>query len=448
MEITPFRTPGLGDQTYLLEHEGRALLIDPQRDVDRFLAAAGAKNLQVRMVLETHLHNDYHSGGARAAKLAGAELVMPAAAAPAYPSTPAFHNEEIDAGRGLVIRPLHTPGHTPEHTSYLVLIDGEPVAVFSGGSLLVGSAGRPDLLGPERAHTLGVLQHGSLRRLATLPPQTGLYPTHGEGSFCTASGTGRLTSTIGDEISTNPLLDIADADAFADHLLATPMPIPSFYRFQGPANTLGVAPMPPIAVPELAESDLADLPADVTVVDMRPRSRQAAGFVPGAVGVEMDIDFGSWVGWLVPRENGIVLVAEADQDVAEAVTQLAQIGVDTVRGVVRDPAAGVATATYDLVDVDGFLAAATRPGAQVLDVRMPHERAATPYEGAVECFLPDLNEGVPAALDVREPVLVACASGRRAAIAATLLARNGFRSAVLSGAGVPDVVARRDSAAA
>ena len=181
---------------------------------------------------------------------------------------------------------------------------------------------------------------------------------------------------------------------------------------------------------------------------MRPRARQAAGFVPGSLGVELDIDFGSWVGWLVPRDHGIVLVAEADQDVAEAVTQLAQIGVDTVRGVVRDPSPAVATATYDLVDVDGFLAAAARPGAQVLDVRMPHERAAAPYEGAVECFLPDLNEGVPAALDAREPVLIACGSGRRAAIAATLLARNGFRAAVLTDAGVPDVVSRRARAAA
>ena len=448
MEITPFRTPGLGDQTYLLEHDGRALLIDPQRDIDRFLAVTDAKNLQVRMVLETHLHNDYHSGGLQAAKLSGAELVMPAAAAPAYPSTPAFHNEEIDVGRGLVVRPLHTPGHTPEHTSYLVLIDGEPVALFSGGSLLVGSAGRPDLLGPERAHSLGVLQHGSLRRLAKLPPEVGLYPTHGEGSFCTASGAGSYTSTIGAEISGNPLLGIADADAFADHLLATPMPIPSFYRFQGPANTLGVAPMPRVAVPELAETELAALPSDVAVVDMRPRARQAAGFVPGSLGVELDVDFGSWVGWLVPRDHGIVLVAEADQDVAEAVTQLAQIGVDTVRGVVRDPSPAVATATFALVDVDGFLAAAARPGAQVVDVRMAHERAAEPYEGAVDCFLPDLNEGVPAALDTREPVLIACGSGRRAAIAATLLARHGFRSAVLTDAGVPDVVSRKAHAAA
>lgn len=444
MEITPFRTPGLGDQTYLFEHEGMALLVDPQRDIDRFLDVVAEKNLDVRMVLETHLHNDYVSGAEQAARRTGAQLVMPAAAAPAYPSTPAFHNEDIDAGQGLSIRPLHTPGHTPEHTSYVVLLDGEPVAVFSGGSLLVGSAGRPDLLGMARARTMGVLQYGSLHRLAGLPRELGLYPTHGEGSFCTASGAGRYTSTIGEEIDGNPLLSIPDADGFADQLLSTRMPIPAFYAFQSPTNTLGVPPMPEVDVAELAESELASLPEDVAVVDIRPRVAQAAGFVPGSIGVEMGIDFGSWAGWLVPRENGIVLVAGADQDAAEAVTQLAQIGVDTVRGVVYDPSPAVATATFRLTELDEFVTLADQPDAQVLDVRMPHEFAASPLSGAVERFVPDLvADGIPVRLDADRPVLIACGSGRRASIAATLLAAKGFESVVLNGAGVPNILARR-----
>jgi glyoxylase-like metal-dependent hydrolase (beta-lactamase superfamily II) len=190
MDLVSFRTPGLGDQTYLLIHEGMGLLVDPQRDIDRFLAVAAERDVDLRFVLETHLHNDYVSGGEQAALRTGAELVLPAAAAAAYPHTPAFHNEEIKGSSGLTIRPIHTPGHTPEHTSYLVLVDGEPAALFSGGSLLVASAGRPDLLGPERARTLARLQYGSLHRLAGLPRDVGLYPTHGEGSFCTASGAG------------------------------------------------------------------------------------------------------------------------------------------------------------------------------------------------------------------------------------------------------------------
>ncbi|MEV5742262.1 MBL fold metallo-hydrolase [Microbispora rosea] len=438
MEVVSFRTSGLGDQTYLLTHEGKGVLVDPQRDIDRFLRAAAERDVELRFVLETHLHNDYVSGGEQAALRTGAELVLPAAAAPAYPHTPAFHLEDIEGGDGLSLRPIHTPGHTPEHTSYLVLIEGEPVAVFSGGSLLVASAGRPDLLGMARARTLARLQHGSLRRLAALPPEVGLFPTHGEGSFCTASGAGRYTSTIGEETRSNPLLAIEDAEQLADELLAAPMPIPAFYRHMGPANTLGVPPMPSVGVPELA---VADLPEDARVVDIRPRERQADGFLPGSVGIELGGDFGSWAGWLLPYRSPIVLVAEPGQDAGEAVTQLARIGIDTVRGVVRDlgPAA---TETFERLGLAAFTARAARPGAQVLDVRMPNERQAVRLEGAVERFLPDLvTEGVPTELDRERPVLVACGSGRRAAIAATLLAAAGYTPVALDGAGVPDVVA-------
>jgi glyoxylase-like metal-dependent hydrolase (beta-lactamase superfamily II)/rhodanese-related sulfurtransferase len=437
MDLMSFRTPGLGDQTYLLTHEGKAVLVDPQRDIDRFLAAAGERDVELRFVLETHLHNDYVSGGEQAALRTGAELVLPAAAAAAYPHTPAFHMEDIKAD-GLVLRPIHTPGHTPEHTSYLVLIDGEPVALFSGGSLLVASAGRPDLLGTARARTLAKLQYGSLHRLAGLPRHVALYPTHGEGSFCTATSAGRYTSTIGDELDTNPLLAAGDRERFADRLLAAPMPIPAFYQYMGPANTLGVPPMPPVAVPELT---VADVPEDAQVVDVRDRAAQAAGLLPGSVGIELADDFGSWAGWLLPCQTPIVLVAEPDQDVSEAVTQLAQIGIDTVRGVLRD-LAGAATSRYGLLDLRQAGLRLADPAVQVLDVRMPHEREEGRLAGAVERFLPDLvTKGIPDQLDPDRPVLIACASGRRAAIAATLLARAGYQTAILTGAGVPELVA-------
>lgn len=437
MELVSFRTPGLGDQTHLLIHEGRGILVDPQRDIDRFLAVAAERDIELRFVLETHLHNDYVSGGEQAALRTGAELVLPAAAAAAYRHTPAFHLEDIKAD-GLTLRPIHTPGHTPEHTSYLVLIDGEPVALFSGGSLLVASAGRPDLLGAARARTLARLQYGSLHRLAGLPRHVALYPTHGEGSFCAATDAGRYTSTIGDELDTNPMLAVGDPERFADRLLAEPLPIPTFYQYMGPANTLGVPPMPPLAVPELA---VTEVPEDAQVVDLRAPAAQARGMLPGSIGIALDDDFGSWVGWLLPYRAPIVLVAEPGQDVTEAVVQLAQIGIDTVRGVVR--ALGeAATARYDLLDARAFRERLADPAVQVLDVRMPHERDAVRLSGAVERFLADLvSDGVPAGLDPDRPVLVACASGRRAAIAATLLAREGYRTAALTDAGVAEVVA-------
>ncbi len=442
MEITPFRTPGLGDQTYVLAHAGQAVLVDPQRDVDRFLAAVEERDLELRFVLETHLHNDYVSGGEQAARRSGAELVMPAAAAAAYPHTPAFHLEDL-GDRGLTVRPIHTPGHTPEHTSYLVLVDGEPVALFSGGSLLVGSAGRPDLLGMVRARTLAKLQHQSLHRLAQLPRDLELFPTHGEGSFCTASGAGRYTSTVGDEIDTNPLLEPTDAETFADRFLAGLMPIPAFYERMGPTNTLGVAPMPPTRVPELTVADLDGLTEEpLALVDMRPREHQAAGLIPGSTAIEFGDDFGSWAGWLVPYGTSIVLIADSDQDVEAAVTQLAQIGVDTVRGVILDVAQSEATSTFPLLGLAEFLRLLDEEQPQLLDVRMPNERAAVSWDGAVERFAADLfTDGLPAELDKDKTVLVACGSGRRATIAASLLVSEGFRPVVLDRAGVADLVA-------
>ncbi|MDL4770761.1 MULTISPECIES: MBL fold metallo-hydrolase [Thermomonosporaceae] len=455
MEIVSFRTPGLGDQSYLLIHQGQGVLVDPQRDIDRFLEAAAQRDVELRFVAETHLHNDYVSGGPQAALRSGAELVLPAAAAPAYRHTPAFHLEDISGGRGLSLRPIHTPGHTPEHTSYLVLIEGEPAAVFSGGSLLVSSAGRPDLLGPERARTLARHQHRSLRRLAGLPGHVELLPTHGQGSFCTSSGAGRYTSTIAAENTGNPLLAIDDAEQFADRLLAEPMPIPAFYQHMGPANTLGAPPQPAAAPPLIGPGQAPD---GAHLVDIRPRAEQAAGMLPGSLGIELADDFGSWAGWLLPYQAPIILVAgtgadtegEADEtapgaQVRQAVTQLAQIGIDSVQGVINDPGPA-ATKGFELLELSEFAARLAEPAAQLLDVRMPSEQRATPYPGAVHRFLPDLvTNGIPAGLDPARPVLVACGSGRRAAIAASLLLRAGYRPIVLTGAGVADL---RSTAAA
>lgn len=440
MDLVSFRTPGLGDQTYLLVHERRGILVDPQRDIERFLSAAAERDVEVRFVLETHVHNDYLSGAAQAASRTGAELVLPAAAAVAYPHTPAFHLEDLDAGGGLTIRPIHTPGHTPEHTSYLILIDGEPVAVFSGGSLLAASVGRPDLLGPDRARTLARLQYASVRRLAQLPRDVALLPTHGPGSFCSATRAGQHTSTIGNELDHNPLLRVEGAEAFADQVLAEPQPIPAYYRRIGPINILGAPPMPPVTMPELALPDLADQSANTQLVDIRPRAAQAAGIVRGSLGIELADDFGSWAGWLLSDQTPIVLIAGPGQDVAAAVTQLAQVGLDTVRGVVRD-LGDAATARFELVDLATFRARLSDPATQVLDVRTPNERAQARLHGAVERYLPDLvTEGIPAELDPQRPVLVACRSGRRAAIAATALVAAGYRPVVLDGAGIPDVV--------
>jgi hydroxyacylglutathione hydrolase len=426
VEVITFRTEGLGDSTHLLVHDGLAVLVDPQRDIDRFLDRLGGAEL--RWVLETHLHNDYVSGGLSAALRTGAELVMPAGAAPVFTHTPAFHREDLTQG-GMVIRPLHTPGHTPEHVSYTVVLEGEVRAVFSGGSLLVGSAGRSDLLGDDRALTLARLQYGSVTRLASLPDTAGLYPTHGAGSFCTAAGAGPDTSTIGDERRTNPVLAHPDRDSFVASHLGGLQPYPTYYTRMAPINLAGPGPLPDLATPPV---EAATIDPAAIVVDIRPVEAFARAHLPGSVNLPLSDEFGTWYGWLVPHGTTTVLVAERDEDVVEARTQLARIGVDAVAGAVVGPG-GAATATSPVADISDVPS-----DAQVLDVRSPAERGDRD-DATIHSYLPDLMDGPPASLDPSRQVWVVCASGYRAAMGASLLRRHGVDAVAVLGGGMDDL---------
>lgn len=440
MEITSIRTEGLGDSTYILSHNGLGLVVDPQRDIDRFEQVVSDFGIDLRFVFETHLHNDYISGGRDLARSTGAELVVPAGAAPAYRHRPAFHLEDID-GDAFAVRPIHTPGHTPEHVSYLVLIEGEPVAVFSGGSLLVGSAGRPDLLGTERADTLARLQYRSVNRLAKLPDEVGLYPTHGQGSFCTASGTGSHTSTIGDEKVSNPVLAYPDEETFVTGQLSGLVPYPAYYQHMGPANIYGEPPLAVPDVPIITAEEIESLDSDVQIVDIRPKADFAAGHLPGSIAVEMRHDFGTWVGWVLPFDSPIVLVMNPDQDIDDALRQLGRIGFDDVRGAVRTVGdLGISLDTYRLVDTDQFVAGVNN-GVQVLDARAPAEWELGTVEGSVLAYAPDVAAGTPEALDPNREVWIGCETGYRASIAASVLQTRGFEPVVLAGAGIADVVA-------
>ena len=277
MNITTFVTPGLGDSTYLFEHDGVGILVDPQRDIDRFVEAA--TGLDTRFVLETHLHNDYVSGGRSAAHATGAELVLPASSGAAFDHLPAFHLEDLDGG-SFTVRPIHTPGHTPEHVSYLVLVDGEAVALFSGGSLLVGSAGRSDLLGMDRAESLAKLQYQSVTRLGALPDNVALYPTHGAGSFCTSSVAETASSTIGNEKRSNPVLAHPTAASFVAQALTGLQPYPDYYAHMGPINLAGPEPMPSGSAPLIA---VDEIPGNAHVVDIRPQADYAARASPWLV---------------------------------------------------------------------------------------------------------------------------------------------------------------------
>jgi rhodanese-related sulfurtransferase/glyoxylase-like metal-dependent hydrolase (beta-lactamase superfamily II) len=444
MQVESIRTASLGDTTYLLRHGDSVVVVDPQRDIGRFLAVIEDGTV-VTHVLETHVHNDYVSGGRDLARRTGADLVLPAGSGVGFPFVPAFHQEDLGGADGLAIRPLHTPGHTPEHVSYLLLIDDEPVAVFTGGSLLVGAAGRPDLLGDAFAEQLARLQYGSLHRLAALPDDVGVFPTHGEGSFCTASGAGRSTSTIGIERAENPLYRYPDADAFVAGQLAGLTPYPAYYPHMAPINRVDPTAVESFHVPELDADQFARMRDAAGVLDGRNRFAFAAGHIPGSIGIELGDSFAPWAGWLFDFDAPLLLVLDEGQDAVQAAIELARIGFTHVLGVMRGvagwKASGREVATYETATA-AQLKGRMQPGwdGQVLDVRDPLEWESGHLEGSVHRYVPDLKDGLGGAVTIVAPVWVVCRTGNRSSIAAGLLERHGVQPIVVATGGVPDII--------
>ncbi len=447
MEVIGIRTASLGDATYIIAVGDQAIVVDPQRDIERFLEILKQRGLTLSHVLETHMHNDYISGGRDLAKRTGADLILPAASGAGFPFIPAFHGESFAAADGYTISAIHTPGHTPAHTSYWVGRDGEEGSVFTGGSLLVGAAGRSDLLGKQYARQLAVLQFGSLQRLGALPDETGVFPTHGEGSFCTASGAGRTTSTVGQEKAENPLYTFTDAETFADNQLSGLVPYPTYYKYMGGINRNGPTALETDTIPTMEPPAVAaHLAAGGSVLDGRGRDDFAAGHLPGSIGIAIGDPFAPWAGWLLDFHAPVALVLDPSQDAEAAAVELGRIGLEDVVGVLW----GVGgwseedrpLARYESASITDLTMAMGAEGAdlQILDVRDPLEWVAGHIDGSVHCYVPDIGDEVPAGIDATQPVWVVCRTGNRASIAAGILEGFGLDLIVVSKGGVPDIV--------
>jgi len=321
VEIVVIDTPSLGDRSYLVHDGAYAAVIDPQRDTDRITELVAAHGLRITHVLETHIHNDYVTGGYSLARQVGAAYVVNAADKVAYQRLPVRDGDVVKAGSRMRIRVLATPGHTFTHLAYVLEADGTVTAVFTGGSLLYGTTGRPDLLGAEHAETLARQQHASAHRLlAELPAATDVYPTHGFGSFCAATRTQNHSSTLANEARINPAFTQAEEDYVAA-LLAGLDAYPAYYAHMGAANAAGPGPA------ELSTPHLADpaevrrrIDADEWVVDLRDGTAFAAGHVPGTLNFALDGSFATYLGWLIPWGTPVTLLGETADAVAAAVS--------------------------------------------------------------------------------------------------------------------------------
>lgn len=428
-EIFTIETSALGDRSYVLASGATAAVIDPQRDIDRIETVLAEGNLRLTHVFETHLHNDYVTGGLELARRTGADYVLAAADKVACDHVGARDGDEFTVGE-VVVRAVHTPGHTPHHLSYVVVEDGRALAVFTGGSMLYGTVGRTDLISADATDELTRAQFHSVRRLADeLPGDAGVLPTHGFGSFCSSASTsGSDASTIEEERRSNLGLTVEDEDVFVERLLAGLTAHPRYYTHMAAINRACPAPVD-LSPPEPVDpvEIRRRIHAGEWVVDLRSRTAFARGHLAGTVNLEVGNSFATYLGWTLRWGTPVTLMGDTAAEVAEAQRQMVRIGIDRPAGAadggVDRWAAGGDVRAYRSASFADLADVRDQEGLVVLDVRRDDEWAEGRIDGAVHLPLHDLENRlgeVPAGT-----VWVHCASGYRASIAASLLDRAG-----------------------
>jgi hydroxyacylglutathione hydrolase len=437
VDLVPLVDEGLGNSAYLVDlGDGRALVVDVSRDLRTVHEAAAKRGLTVAFAADTHLHADFLSGARQLAAKEQAKVLASAAGHREFAHTGLHDGDEVDLG-GLRLRAWLTPGHTHEHLAFLLLDDDREVGVFTGGSLIVGSAARTDLVSEERTEELTRAQYASLRRLAELPAEVQVWPTHGAGSFCSAPpGTDR-TSTIAHELATNPLLQTPDENTFVSQLLGSLGSYPPYFRRLGEINRVG----PPMldGEPKLASLRVNEvrvrLADGAVLIDARPVDRFAAAHVRGAISIPLRPVFASWLGWLAPTDRSLIIVADADQDSTEIAWQAAKIGYDNIIGELDGAMAAWTAAGYDTASIP-LTRAGQLDGRRVLDIRQRSEYLDGHLPGAMHVELGDIAHRAAEIPD--EPTVVMCGHGERAMGAASLLEAAGHHDLVVLDGGPQD----------
>lgn len=443
-----FEDRGLAQYSYAVGCKATAQLaiVDPRRDVDVYLRYAESQNSSITHVLETHIHADFASGARELAERAGARLHVSGhdegeTYEVAFPHHDLRDGDRIELG-SVQVEALHTPGHTPEHLSFLVY-DGArsrdvPELLLSGDFLFVGSLGRPDLLGEEAKRGLAEAMHRSVReKLASLPDGLEVHPAHGAGSMCGSGMSGRASSTLGYERATNAYLSDLSEGEFVERLLGDVPPFPPYYRRMKKLNSEG----PPIlgSLPGLRAigpvAFRAQVEAGHAVIDLRDQLAFGGGHIAGSYGIGFDPDLSQWASWVVPYDTPILLVVSDPAQAAESVRRLVRVGLDDVRGYLAGGMEAWFKAGYPLAELRELTPRelherrAAGESIEVLDVRTDEEYRGGHIDGArhlMAGWLPDRLEDLPS----DRPLATICATGYRSTVAASLLQRAGFQDVI------------------
>lgn len=445
MYFERFFDRGLAQASYLIgcQETGEAIVVDPIRDIDKYVSAAEREALRIVYVTETHVHADFVSGARHLAEAAGAQLGLSEEGgddwSARFPHTPLHGGDEISLGR-ILIRVLHTPGHTPEHLSFLVIdraAGDDPVMVLTGDFLFVGDVGRPDLLENAVGIAGGAAEgaralYSSTRSVLELPDYLQVWPGHGAGSACGKAMGALPSTTLGYEKRTNWALRNQPEGEFVDSVLEGQPDVPTYFARMKELNRGGADFFD--ASEALRRFDPVELreqlDAGARIVDCRSEREFAEGHIPGALSIPGDSSFTGWAGWLLDPESRYVLVAPHGR-AEELRRALGRIGVDHILGFVDADRAvsGERTAHVQRVTVPEL--AGSREGEQrdyhLVDVRTTEEFDDGHIPGATHIHLGHLQRRIDELKD-GNPVLVYCRSGSRSSIAASLLLSLGVES--------------------
>jgi glyoxylase-like metal-dependent hydrolase (beta-lactamase superfamily II)/rhodanese-related sulfurtransferase len=445
MQFKQIYTPGLAQCSYVIGGKNSCLVVDPSRDIEKYLDIAASFNLPIIGIIETHLHADFVSGHMELAAKTGATIYITKKAVAAYEHYGMSNGEEITLD-SLRIKMLDTPGHTPESAVFIVsdLERGSvPVLVFTGDTLLVGDAGRPDLF-PNIKKQLASSLYDSLREIENIGDHVEIYPAHGAGSLCGKALSSKLLSTIGTERMYNPAITIESKEEFISSFLEDMPEAPDHFsrcseiNRKGPAVTANIK--KPLACSPKEFYKLAQ--SQMPVVDTRDMLAFGAAHVPGAYGLSLQGNFSTFGGWVLPPDKPLLLVAENEKDLSQATKMLYRVGLDTIHGYLKGGMAAYAQSGLKTSKLESISAAELKERLDkekliLIDTRLKSEYEAEHIAGAVHAPAPDVRWRYKEWVGDRDVAFI-CNTGNRSLLAASLmLQRSGMKNIVNVIGGTP-----------
>jgi len=427
----------LAHASYLIGSDGQAAVVDPQRDVDEYLAEASAQGLQVKYVIETHLHADFVSGHQEIAARTGAQIVFGAQAGVEFDHRAVRDGEEIRLGH-VVLRFIETPGHTPEGICVLVsdtATPDKPAKLLTGDTLFIGDVGRPDLAGGKgyTPQTMAEMMYDSLHgKLLKLPDEVEVYPAHGAGSMCGRNMSKETSSTIGEQRKFNYALKPMTKGEFV-HLMTADLPeAPSYFPKDAEINRSGARGLSELQPPAaLTPQQVLEL-RDHILLDVRSAADFGAAHVPGSMNIGLGGQFAMWAGSLIPLTSAIIIIADTSAQVDESVVRLARVGIEGVKGYLEGGVESWRNAGFPLDSIEQVSVAQLKEqmansDLQIIDVRRSGEYVGGHVPSALNAPLASLDKSIgPLPLKKDKLTAVICAGGYRSSAAASLLQKEGF----------------------